>query len=238
MDPTAQDAERIIASLVPLPPARAWPAFVVLSGLPGSGKSTVADALRRSVDIAVIQSDRVRKLLVPWPCYSDEESRHVFAAIHEACAQLLRAGVPVLLDATNLDERVRRPLRALAARSGARPALVAVVASEQEIRRRLRGRHHGGRPSYDLSDADERVYDLLRGRMEPIRGRHWTVNTDRDTAPAVAALARWVAAAAPRSRAPAEAAERKRTSAPATRDGDEDHGRGPARSVSESLEAS
>jgi predicted kinase len=187
-----QDVERVLASLDPLPAPRPRPTLVALSGLPGSGKSTVADALRRRVPIVVLQSDRIRKLLVPVPQYSTEESARVFAALYGALERLLRAGIPALVDATNLQERYRAPLVDIAARTGARFALVWVEASEDAIYRRLTARTTGVRAGYDVSDAGIDVYQMMRARVEPIQGDHIVINTDRDITPAVETLARMI----------------------------------------------
>lgn len=187
-----QDVERVLASLGPLPAPRPRPTLIALSGLPGSGKSTVADALRRRVPIVVLQSDRIRKLLVPVPQYSAEESARVFAAIYSALERLLRAGIPVLVDATNLQERYRAPLVDIAARTGARFVLVWVEAAEDAIYRRLTARTTGTRAGYDVSDAGIDVYQMMRARVEPIRGDHVVINTDRDITPAVETLAQMI----------------------------------------------
>jgi predicted kinase len=192
VDAPEQDVARILASLGPLPPPRRRPALVVLSGLPGSGKSTIAHELRQRVSAAVLQSDRVRKLLIPVPDYSTDESARVFGAIHATLERLLADGIPAILDATTLEQRQRAPLARIAERTGARLILVWVQASEREVRRRLAARHAGGRAGYDVSDAGAEVYEMMRGRVEPIRGRHMTINTDRDYAPAVASLAQLI----------------------------------------------
>lgn len=192
MNQLEQDVERVLASLGPLPAPRPRPTLVALSGLPGSGKSTVADALRRRVPIVVLQSDRIRKLLVPVPQYSTEESARVFAALYGALERLLRAGIPVLVDATNLQERYRAPLVDIAARTGARFVLVWVEASEDAIYRRLTARTTGARAGYDVSDAGIDVYQMMRARVEPIQGDHIVINTDRDITPAVETLARMI----------------------------------------------
>jgi predicted kinase len=190
VDPREQDVARILESLGPLPPPTPRPALVVLSGLPGSGKSTVAYALMQRVSAVLVQSDRVRKLLVPVPDYSTEESARVFAVIHAALERLLADGIPVILDATTLEEKQRRPLAQIAARAGARLVLVWVQAADREVRRRLAARHAGARAAYDVSDADVTVYEMMRARVEPIRGPHITVDTDRDYTPALDTLAR------------------------------------------------
>jgi predicted kinase len=190
VDPREHDVARIMASLAPLPPPRRAPALTVLCGLPGSGKSTVAEAVRRRVSVAVVQSDRIRKLLIDAPTYSTDESARVFGAIHTVVERLLADGVPVLLDATTLQEQQRAPLASIASRTGARLILVWVYASDPEIRRRLVARRQGKRSTYDVSDADVEIYEMMRERVEPIRGPHWRIDTGRNIERVVDALAR------------------------------------------------
>jgi predicted kinase len=193
VDPCEQDVARLLASLGPLPPPRRAPALVVLSGLPGSGKSTIARELCGRVPVALVQSDRVRKLLVPVPSYSTEESVRVFGTIHAALERLLADGIPAILDATTLRDEQRAPLAAIARRTGARLILVWVYAPDAVARRRLAARHAGGRTAGDLSDADVSIYEMMRERMEPIRGPHWRINTARSTERILDALARRIA---------------------------------------------
>ena len=190
VDPSEQDVAVILYSLGRLPPPCRRPALVMLSGLPGSGKSTVAHALRRRSHAALIQSDRVRKLLEPRPTYSTEESARVFGAIHRALARLLEAGIPAILDATTLTARDREPLATIAARSGARLIPVWVTAPDHVIRRRLADRLRGARAAHDVSDAGIAVYEQMQARAEPIPGPHLTIDTDGDYLPSVRRLAR------------------------------------------------
>lgn len=181
---------QILLSLGPLPPSCPRPALVVLSGLPGSGKSTVAHALVTRVPVALLQSDRLRKLLIPTPEYSPEEHERVFGAVHVVLERLLRAGIPAILDATNLTERERRPLAEIAQRAGARAVIVGVEAPEQIVRRRLADRSAGVRAAYDMSDAGGAVYDTMRARAEPIAGPHVRIDTGGDYLPSVKKLAK------------------------------------------------
>jgi len=78
---------------------------VWITGLPASGKSTVAAALIkelafRGVNVAVLESDALRKVLTPKPRY-DEEERNVFYGALAHVGQLLTEhGVSVIFDAT------------------------------------------------------------------------------------------------------------------------------------------
>jgi adenylylsulfate kinase len=93
------------------------PAFAVwITGLPASGKSTIARALAetlaaRSVDVAVLESDTLRKVLTPRPTYSDDERDTFYAAVAHIGALLVQHGVPVIFDATANRRAYRAPAR-------------------------------------------------------------------------------------------------------------------------------
>ena len=81
-------------------------AFAVwLTGLPASGKSTITAALvneltHRGVDVAVLESDSMRKILTPCPTYSEEEREGFYTALTYIGRLLADHGVPVIFDAT------------------------------------------------------------------------------------------------------------------------------------------
>ena len=68
--------EQIPASTRPFP----RPFLVVLSGLPGTGKSHFARQLAQRLPLVVVGSDRTRKALIPAPEYTKEEHLRVFSA--------------------------------------------------------------------------------------------------------------------------------------------------------------
>jgi adenylylsulfate kinase len=78
---------------------------VWITGLPASGKSTVARALKtqlgeRGVDATVLESDLLRKIVADNPGY-DEQGRDAFYRfLTETGVGLTAQGVPVIFDAT------------------------------------------------------------------------------------------------------------------------------------------
>jgi DegV family protein with EDD domain len=178
------DVAQLEAGLGPLPPPMDPPALVVLCGLPGSGKSTFARLLRERVPLAVLESDRLRKLLFGRPTYSAQESSRLFQAIHALADRLLARGIPVLIDATNLREAHRRPLYAMAERHGARLVVVQVEAPPQVVRQRLQRRQQL-RPIDDWSDAGVEVYERMQAQVEPIGRPYIRVDTSRELGPAL-----------------------------------------------------
>ena len=102
------------------------PRLLMLAGLPGAGKSTFAARVTSCVPFVVLESDRLRKALVGKPEYTPDEHSRVFRACHQLIHEFLTKGYPVLFDATNLTERNRRPVYAIARKVGA-PLAIAVV---------------------------------------------------------------------------------------------------------------
>lgn len=76
-----------------------------ITGLPGSGKSTIARgvvaALRDAHEPAqLLELDAIRKILTPAPTHSSAEREMVYRALVHLAATLTEANVPVIIDAT------------------------------------------------------------------------------------------------------------------------------------------
>src|SRR5688572_20000703 len=122
------DLRRIVESLGRLPRPVSHPVLVLVAGLPGSGKSYFSRALAERADLAIVQSDAVRKLLFPQPSYDSNESYRVFLRCYEVLEYLLNLGINVIFDATNLRERNRKYPYRIAKATGARLIIVWVEA--------------------------------------------------------------------------------------------------------------
>jgi adenylylsulfate kinase len=92
---------------------------VWITGLPGSGKSTVAKELQSmlsqaGVQTAVLNLDELRKVLTPNPRYTDEEREIAYRALVLMAKLLLEhSGKSVLIDATGNRRRFRELARDL-----------------------------------------------------------------------------------------------------------------------------
>lgn len=78
---------------------------VWLTGLPASGKSTIAAALKPQLEqlgcvVEVLESDAVRRMLTPTPTYSPAERELFYRALVFMGARLVSHGVTVIFDAT------------------------------------------------------------------------------------------------------------------------------------------
>lgn len=89
-----------------MPECKPRAAFGVwITGLPASGKSTIAAKLRAqlnacSVDVAVLESDELRKIFTPRPRYDSKERDMFYRQMVYVGALLAQHGVSVIFDAT------------------------------------------------------------------------------------------------------------------------------------------
>jgi predicted kinase len=174
---------------VPQPLARV--VLIVVSGLPGTGKSYFSRRLGERVPLAIVETDAMRKVLFPTPTYSGIENARLFRACHALIEDMLGKGIPVLFDATNLVENNRERLYNIAHKTNAKLILVRVEAPMEVVTQRLRRREDGSSPE-DNSTADRSVYRRMASSVEPIRRNHFAVDTSRDIAPVIEKIAREV----------------------------------------------
>ncbi|MDQ7835224.1 MAG: adenylyl-sulfate kinase [Humidesulfovibrio sp.] len=88
------------------------------TGLPGSGKSTIARAVHTELvgqgrDVALLVMDERRKSYFPKPAYTEEERKVAYSLIAHEAAELAAQGMGVILDATGHRLSVRQEARAL-----------------------------------------------------------------------------------------------------------------------------
>ena len=184
-----RDADVLERALGDLPAPTAPAALVVLSGLPGTGKSHFRRRLVARYPLAALESDALRGALFPRPTHAEVENKRLFPAIHVLLDRLLTRGVPVVLDATNLKEANRRVLYRIAEKHGAKLVLVQLTAPRRVARRRLAARARGTDPS-DASEAGPPVYERMLAEVEPIERPHFVVDTSGEISDALEEIVR------------------------------------------------
>lgn len=187
----ASDVQKLAGSLGRLPEPAARPALIVVSGLPGTGKSYFCRKLAERLPFVILESDALRKTLFPSPTYSLEESSRLFHSCYQLIEKLLKEGIPIIFDATNLTERYREYLYSIADRLDAKLVLVRVEAPPQVVQERLKLRREVANLG-DKSDADWSVYQKMKPTVQKIRRRHYAVDTSRDITPVVDKIVREV----------------------------------------------
>jgi len=89
---------------------------VWVTGLPGSGKSTIVQALlnklkKRGINAQIVSSDMLRKVVTPAPKYTEEERDMVYGSIVFVAELLTSNGVNVIMDATGNRRKYRDQAR-------------------------------------------------------------------------------------------------------------------------------
>ena len=130
----------------------ARPSLVVLLGLMGSGKTSLARYVREHYGWHVLSTDAVRKQLagigedtrvyVPYGegLYSEEMNLQTYAELCRRAENLLLGGFPVVVDGAFKSQFERQPLVELAERAGADLLFIETTCSPEEQRRRLERR--------------------------------------------------------------------------------------------------
>ncbi len=151
------------------------PLLLVTTGLIGSGKTYLARLVAERLGAAVVRSDAVRKLLAgatptasmraPYGAgiYSEEMSERVYARMLEEAAHGLRAGRPVVLDATYARASQRSGVVRFAQAGGWPLLFVHCGCRDELITERLveRAERRG------VSDAGPELLEKVKAGFEP-----------------------------------------------------------------------
>ena len=157
----------------------AQPLLVAMCGLPGTGKSYFAAKLTERVPFLILETDRLRKVLVERPKYTTGEHRRVFNSCYHLINHYLINGYSVLFDATNLNEEFRSYLYDISKSTGAPLALVHVTAPQDTVRRRLKERK-SDRHANTYSDAGWLIYTRMIPVEEPVQRDHYALDTSKN----------------------------------------------------------
>lgn len=152
--------------------------LVVVCGLPGVGKTTVARRVADHVDGRVLRTDVIRKELFPQPTYSDEETATVYEELVERARDRVASGDAVVLDATFADERFRRDVRRMASEAADGFELVKVECEESVVKRRIERRD-------GISDADFDIHLRFKKLFDGIEADHLVVDNSGEEAATV-----------------------------------------------------
>ena len=144
--------------------------LVLVCGLPGVGKTTVASTIAERIDGAHLRTDVIRKELVPEPEYTPAETQRVYEEMLERARDAVEAGGSVVVDGTFKNQTFRERAVETANAGGSGFRMVKVECSTDVVRRRIANREN------DASDADFEVHTMYRDRFEPVSMEHVVVD--------------------------------------------------------------
>ena len=174
---TAQHSHRHAQQEISQALARRRPALIITHGLPGCGKSTVAQLALERLGAIRIRSDVERKRLfgldaladsrsqVGGGIYGAEATQRAYARLRELARGLLAAGFPVIVDAAFLRHAERESFRALAGEINVPFAIASVQADGAVLKERLAQRSER---ADDASEADAEALRTLQAAQESL----------------------------------------------------------------------
>lgn len=137
------------------------PLCIVVRGLSGTGKSTLAAALAERLGAKHLQTDHVRKQLFPSAsptgygrgCYTTAARTMVYDAMLAQAREVLVERIPVVLDGTFLLARTRTKAAEIAARAGAAVVMLVCGCPLEVAAQRIADRAEAGRSESDAREA-------------------------------------------------------------------------------------
>jgi uncharacterized protein len=153
--------------------------LVLVGGLPGTGKTTVSDALAGELSMVALSSDRVRKELhgltphqsaaAPYQqgVYSPAATERTYTELLARAARCLAQGESVVLDASWTHATHRAAAAHLARTAHAQLIALQCTAPPEVITQRLRERAGSVSDVSDVSDADETIGRAVAAHADP-----------------------------------------------------------------------
>lgn len=148
------------------------PHLILIAGLPGTGKSSVARAFVQRYGGVHINSDLLRNDMGLRGHYGSDDKKLVYQAMLAHTRKALLEGQIAVVDSTFILESTRTPFEEVARACQVAFFWVEMHASEDSLRERLM------RPRSD-SEADFSVFLSLRAQHEPIDRPHLELWSDK-----------------------------------------------------------
>lgn len=145
--------------------------IVIICGLPGVGKTTLAKNLAPMINSIILSSDKIRKELFPNPTYSSFERKLVYDVMIILAKYLNESGRNCILDATFNREDSRLEIREKLHLVDKEFQIIECLCPEEVVISRLKSRKD------DYSDATMEIYQKMKKIYEPVKVEHITIDT-------------------------------------------------------------
>lgn len=110
--------------------------LIVMSGLPGSGKSILAEAIAKELDIPVFSLDTIKALLLKTNLIQNyEDGRPAWAVAAGLIEEQLKLEVSVIVDAVNAEEAAKDTWRKLAKKYNLELKIIECFNSDSQLHR-------------------------------------------------------------------------------------------------------
>lgn len=134
--------------------------LIVVTGLPGTGKTTIAEALAKETDAVVFSTDKIRKMIFEKPVYDEEDKRIVYDELFSQTGKYLAMGKNVILDGTFYTKVLRQRAKEVGKSFREEVYFVYCETPEELLKERINKRKD------KFSDADYSVYLKMKKIFE------------------------------------------------------------------------
>lgn len=134
--------------------------LITVSGLPGTGKSTIAEGLARVFEIPVLSIDPIEAAMWRSGLAPSDTGIAAYRVTEAMAAENLKKGLSVIIDAVNPVEDAREMWRALANQHGVSLKCIEIVCSDETMHRQRvesRVRNIDGMPEISWDRVVERM---------------------------------------------------------------------------------
>ena len=145
--------------------------LILISGLPGTGKTRISRELASRLGAVHISSDSIRKKMLEKRTYSEEEKALVYKEMVSQASNSLSQGKNVIADATFYKESLRRQMREAAENAGTDFFIVECILPEEKAKERISSRTGGD------SEAKYGEYLIVKKAFEPFTEERITIDT-------------------------------------------------------------
>ncbi|MGZ3625211.1 MAG: AAA family ATPase [Ktedonobacteraceae bacterium] len=140
------------------------PALIVMSGLPGSGKSTIAERIAVKLGIPIFSVDPIESAMIEAGIQQGfETGLAAYLVAATLASEQLKLGISVVIDAVNAEEEGKSTWRELGRKYGLTPIVLEVVVNNQALHRRriqsrVRGLHGFGEVTWEQVEARRKKF--------------------------------------------------------------------------------
>jgi predicted kinase len=138
---------------------------IIVSGVPGSGKSYFAQRLAEKLEALYLSSDKIRNSLQARGKYSFGDKMHIYQLMAELTVRHLKQEETIVVDATFYHHEMRDLFSGIVSKHHSKIAFILITASKELSRQRL------AMPRAD-SEADFGVYESMKSLFEPYSNEH------------------------------------------------------------------
>ena len=143
----------------------------MITGLPGTGKTTFARALAEKLEVRHLNTDMIRDAMGKRGQYDEATKADIYRELFKQAEAELQARRSVIVDGTFYQRSLRADFEEMGKRLEAPVFWIEIKAAEEVIEERVREKRA-------YSEADFEVYLKIKAQYEPLESPHLILRSD------------------------------------------------------------